>query len=78
MSSDPSDGTSDERSDLAGLMARRLAEYVALWLKSIGLESTFFWYVTAMCGISLIAAISMPDTRLHGHPTEGEGKLMEA
>jgi hypothetical protein len=31
VSSDPSDGTSDERSDLAGLMARRLAEYVALW-----------------------------------------------
>jgi hypothetical protein len=28
---DGSDGTSDERSDLEGLMARRLAEYVALW-----------------------------------------------
>ena len=54
------------------------AEYVALWLKSIGIESTFFWYVTAMCAISLIAAISMPDTRRRGHLTEDEGKLMEA
>ncbi|MFC0695925.1 MFS family transporter, partial [Paraburkholderia humisilvae] len=25
------------------------AEYVALWLKQAGIESTFFWYVTAMC-----------------------------
>ena len=54
------------------------AEYVALWLKSIGVESSFFWYVTAMCGIALIAALTMPDTRRHGHLTEGEGKLMEA
>src|SRR5437773_11979337 len=48
------------------------AEYVALWMKSIGLESTFFWYVTAMCSIALIAAISMPDSRRHGHLTESE------
>ena len=54
------------------------AEYVALWLKSIGLETSFFWYVSAMCGIALIAAISMPDTRRHGHLTEGESKLLEA
>ncbi|HEY4039697.1 MAG TPA: MFS family transporter, partial [Burkholderiaceae bacterium] len=38
------------------------AEYVALWFKSIGSESTFFWYVTALCGVALIAAIWMPDT----------------
>jgi len=54
------------------------AEYVALWLKSLGIESTFFWYVTAMCAISLIAAISMPDTRRKGHLTEDEAKMMEA
>jgi MHS family alpha-ketoglutarate permease-like MFS transporter len=53
------------------------AEYVALWFKSIGIESTFFWYVTAMCAISLIAAISMPDTRRKGHLTEDEAKMME-
>jgi MFS transporter, MHS family, alpha-ketoglutarate permease len=53
------------------------AEYVALWLKSIGMESTFFWYVTTMCGIALVAAITMPDTRRQGHMTEDETKLME-
>ena len=54
------------------------AEYVALWFKSIGMESTFFWYVTLMGGIALIAAISMPDTRHQGHITPDEGRLMEA
>ena len=54
------------------------AEYVALWFKSINLESTFFWYVTIMCGIALIAAILMPDTRRKGHLTEDESKLLEA
>ena len=54
------------------------AEYVALWFKSIGSETAFFWYVTAMCGIALIAAISMPDTRRRGHLTEQEAKLLEA
>src|SRR5438552_265373 len=53
------------------------AEYVALWLKSIGYESTFFWYVTVMCGIALVAAITMPDTRRQGLLTEDEAKLME-
>ena len=50
------------------------AEYVALWFKSAGHESAFFWYVTAMCGIALIAAIRMPDTRRRGHLTEQETK----
>jgi MHS family alpha-ketoglutarate permease-like MFS transporter len=54
------------------------AEYVALWLKSIGIESVFFWYVTAMCSIALIAAITMPDTRRQCHLTEDEAKMMEA
>jgi MHS family alpha-ketoglutarate permease-like MFS transporter len=54
------------------------AEYVALWFKSIGSESTFFWYVTALCAIALIAAISMPDTRRRGHLTAEEEKLLEA
>lgn len=53
------------------------AEYVALWFKSIGSESTFFWYVTVMCGIALIAAIVMPDTRQRGELTEDENKLVE-
>lgn len=53
------------------------AEYVALWFKSIGLESSFFWYVTIMCGVALIAAIVMPDTRKVRHMTEEEAKLIE-
>src|SRR5438270_5046713 len=53
------------------------AEYVALWFKSIGYESIFFWYVTVMCGIALVAAITMPDTRRQGLLTEEEAKLME-
>ncbi|HKE39637.1 MAG TPA: MFS family transporter [Casimicrobiaceae bacterium] len=53
------------------------AEYVALWFKSIGMESTFFWYVTIMCGIALVAAITMPDTRHKGHLTEQEASLLE-
>jgi len=53
------------------------AEYVALWFKSIGYESIFFWYVTVMCAIALVAAITMPDTRRQGHMTEDETKLME-
>jgi MHS family alpha-ketoglutarate permease-like MFS transporter len=53
------------------------AEYVALWFKSRGIESTFFWYVTVMCGIALIAAIVMPDTRRRGQLTEDEAKILE-
>jgi MHS family alpha-ketoglutarate permease-like MFS transporter len=43
------------------------AEYVTLWFKSVGHESMFFWYVTLLCGIALIAALAMPETRRHGH-----------
>ncbi len=53
------------------------AEYVALWFKSHGIEATFFWYVTVMCGIALIAAIVMPDTRRQGQLTEDEAKIVE-
>jgi MFS transporter, MHS family, alpha-ketoglutarate permease len=43
------------------------AEYVALWFKSTGREEWFFWYVTALCALALVAALSMPDTRKHGY-----------
>ena len=42
----------------------------------IGSEATFFWYVTAMCGIALIAAITMPDTRQQGQLTADEAKMV--
>lgn len=38
------------------------AEYVALWFKSAGLESGFYWYVTACIGCSLLVYVFMTDT----------------
>jgi MHS family alpha-ketoglutarate permease-like MFS transporter len=51
------------------------AEYVALWFKQQGHEAYFYWYVTALCAVALIAAISMPETRRHGLLKEHEGRL---
>ena len=39
------------------------AEYVALAFKAAGHESGFFWYVTAMIGVSLTVALILPETR---------------
>lgn len=41
------------------------AEYVAFYLKDMGMESTFYWYVTGMIGVSLIAFLTMRDTKRH-------------
>jgi MHS family alpha-ketoglutarate permease-like MFS transporter len=41
------------------------AEYVALAFKTAGNEAGFFWYVAIMCGVALVAALSLPDTRSH-------------
>lgn len=41
------------------------AEYIALWFKSIGHESGFYWYVTACIGCSLLVYVTMRDTRQH-------------
>ncbi|SFE86530.1 MFS transporter, MHS family, alpha-ketoglutarate permease [Phytobacter palmae] len=35
------------------------AEYVALSLKSAGIETTFFWYVTAFCALALIVSLML-------------------
>jgi MFS family permease len=43
------------------------AEYVALWFKNAGSESSFYWYVTGMCAIAFVAAWVMPDSRTHGY-----------
>lgn len=43
------------------------AEYVALWFKNVGSESSFYWYVTGMCAIAFVAAWAMPDSRTHGY-----------
>ncbi|HEX7637107.1 MAG TPA: MFS family transporter [Burkholderiaceae bacterium] len=42
------------------------AEYVALWFKASGHESTFFWYVSAIAAVALLASWAMPDPRRHG------------
>jgi MHS family alpha-ketoglutarate permease-like MFS transporter len=51
------------------------AEYVALWFKSVGHESLFYWYVTGIIFLSLLVYAFMRDTHktsridaeLHGH-----------
>lgn len=39
------------------------AEYIALWFKTIGHESLFYWYVTGCVFISLLVYTFMPDTQ---------------
>jgi MHS family alpha-ketoglutarate permease-like MFS transporter len=50
---------------LANTMFGGTAEYVALWFKDAGIERAFYWYVTAMIGLSLIVYWRMRDTRRH-------------
>jgi len=50
---------------LANTIFGGTAEYVALWFKKEGMESGFYWYVTAMIGLSLIVYARMRDTRTH-------------
>jgi MHS family alpha-ketoglutarate permease-like MFS transporter len=42
------------------------AEYLALWAKSIGHESWFYWYVTVCIAASLAVYATMPETRNSG------------
>ena len=50
---------------LANTIFGGTAEYVALWFKKQGMESGFYWYVTAMIGVSLVTYLRMRDTRTH-------------
>ncbi len=43
------------------------APYIALWFKDQGMESGFYWYVTALVLISLIVYAGMRDTKHHSH-----------
>src|SRR6516225_3042347 len=43
------------------------AEYVALWFKSVGHETVFFWYVTVMCAIALVVSYRMRDPGKEGY-----------
>jgi metabolite-proton symporter len=49
------------------------AESVALWLKGMGHESWFYWYVTVMCAISFMTALTM----LSKHPVYLRGAETE-
>lgn len=50
---------------IANTMFGGTAEYVALWFKDQGMERGFYWYVTAMIGLSLIVYLTMRDTKTH-------------
>jgi hypothetical protein len=41
------------------------AESIALWFKSIGHETWFYYYLTALIAISLIVYVTMRDTKHH-------------
>lgn len=53
------------------------AEYVALWLKNIGHESYFYWYISACIFISLLVYVFMKDTKHISKITAEEKERME-
>ncbi len=55
---------------LANTLFGGTAEFVALKFKDAGFERGFYWYVTAMIGISLIVYLRMKDTRAHSRIAE--------
>jgi MHS family alpha-ketoglutarate permease-like MFS transporter len=50
------------------------AEYVALMLRSMGVEQYFFYYVSALGAVTFIAAAMLPDLRKHGY-LDGDGAV---
>lgn len=62
---------------IANAMFGGTAEFVALWFKDAGMESTFFWYVTVMLAIAFIASLIMPNPKVHGY-LDGSGTVEEA
>ncbi|WP_084687910.1 MFS family transporter [Paraburkholderia oxyphila] len=50
------------------------AEYAALWLRSVNVESAFFYYVAIMATLTFLAAWLMPDLRRHGY-LDGDGQV---
>ena len=41
------------------------AEYVALWFKQAGIESGFYWYLSAVIGMAAIGFLMLPETKQH-------------
>ncbi|MES2119132.1 MAG: MFS transporter [Pseudomonadota bacterium] len=50
---------------LANTIFGGTAEYIALWLKSVGHEAWFYIYISVLCAIYLICVISMRETQAH-------------
>ena len=55
---------------LANALFGGTAPTVALWFKDAGWERGFYWYVTAMIGVSLITYLRMRDTARHSRIAE--------
>lgn len=55
---------------LANAIFGGTAPYVALWFKEAGWERGFYWYVTAMIGVSLLTYLGMRDTARHSRILE--------
>lgn len=53
------------------------AEYVALWFKGAGVESAFYWYVSGMIVLVLIAILMLPETRNRTLHPEDVSKAFE-
>ena len=62
---------------IANAMFGGTAEFVALWFKDVGMETTFFWYVTIMLAIAFVASLIMPNPKVHGY-LDGAGTVEEA
>lgn len=53
------------------------AEYVALWFKNQGIESGFYWYVTACIAMSLLVYLFMKDTKAHSKMDEATNIMVD-
>lgn len=54
------------------------AEYAALWFKGAGIESAFYWYVTAIIAMATLGFALMPETRRTSrinHDEDGVGHV---
>src|SRR4029079_19549181 len=52
------------------------AESIALWFKSIGHETWFYYYLTALIAMSLIVYVTMRDTKHHSAMEAHEGSTV--
>ena len=59
---------------IANAMFGGTAEYVALSLRSSGIEHYYYYYVAVMAALAFVASILMPDLRQHGY-LDGDGRV---